>query len=101
MQLTLFSGEPPDYHQRWLRVFSGLQSTYNGLGSVNRYTLMHRGRNHSMGEPRAHLPGELRFEEDSSNEVIGLLRARDGDPRGPQWTDTVYFVEGPSSFRMF
>ena len=54
-----------------------------------------------MGEPRAHLPGELRFEEDSSNEVIGLLRARDGDPRGPQWTDTVYFVEGPSSFRMF
>ena len=48
-----------------------------------------------MDEPRTHLPGDLWFEEEHSNERIGLLCTRNGDIRGSQWADTIFPMEAP------
>lgn len=50
-QLTRPAGEHPD-RQQWLRLFSGLLSTRDNLGPVNRYILSHKERYSSMDEPR-------------------------------------------------
>ena len=46
-----------------------------------------------------HWPEEFRFQKDSPDEAVGLLRARDGDLQSSQRTRVVFSVGGPPSSR--
>ena len=69
--------------------FSRLQPAYDNLGPINNYVLDPGGRHSAMDEPRAHRPGHVRFEEEPSDQGIGLLCFGDDDIRGSQWTGTI------------
>ena len=90
-------GRHPDRQQRQ-RSSSRLQSSHDNLGPANLYFLVHRGRHNSVDEPRAPRPRNVWFEDVSANEGIGLLCARDGDLRSPQWADAVHLAYGPRRY---